>query len=439
MRSHGPTDTVVAMRGSLPFLVLALVPGVANATELGDAALELEPGEWVELQTEGYGQDLLFACDGIHSIFEWANKGVWDPDRREVRYVGQGHYSCRKQIRYDEVSNAWAELPEPPDEGIGHAYEHNAIDIASGTNFYRHYSSTTIAAFDPEAGSWANLPDVPTPSVQVASAITYFPEAGGLVFVDSVAGVWLHADDAWTQLAAEIDVGAYNVWAVHNPAHGLVLFGGGNGSTSVYLLDETGTVSPTVDSPEEFGIARAAVIPDAGTGHYLAFADSGTVYELDPDDLEAGWWDAGTHPVMDYARDWRVYVPIATHGVIMALTWDFDDSTVVLYRHAETDPPRPPSDDSGDSGDSSDEGGDDGGDSADSADTTGGASDGGSNADGSPGGVDPPNPTEDGSAGEPEGAEADGCGCRTSSSGGPLALLVLLARLRRRRDGAGRR
>ena len=176
------------------------------------------------------------------------------------------------------------------------------------------------------------------------------------------------------------------------------------------------------------------MVADAGTGNYLAFADSGTMYELDPTDLDAGWWDAGTHPVMDYALDWRVFVPISTHGVVMALTWDFDLSTTLLYRHAETapppDPPLPPDDDTGGGSGGGESSGDDG---ADADEDSGEDAGDGSGEDG-PGEDDGAGDESGDSGGAGEDDDAAGCSCRASDRGAAtvLAALGFLALARRR-------
>ncbi|MEM6995366.1 MAG: hypothetical protein AAF721_32960 [Myxococcota bacterium] len=438
------------LRGFPVAVALALAPASVRASELGDAAAALAPGAWVVLDTDGYGPGLIDACDGVHTILEWANVGVWDPIRREVRYVGQGHYACRKHIRYLEFDNAWDELPEPPNEGIGHAYDHNAVDAATGVSFYRHYFSTTVARWDPTDGSWTSLPAVPASSVQVSGAITHFPEAGGLLFADSAAGLWLHSDGAWSQLTADLDVGPYNVWGSYNPQNGLALVGGGNGSTNAYLVAADGTVSLTSPTPIPFGTGAAAVVPDPATGNYLSFADDGTIYELDPTDLDGGWWNAGTHPVYDYANSWRVYVPISTHGVVMVLTENFDNSTVLLYRHAATAPPDrpdPPGDGSGETGD----GGETGEDGNDGVDEDGGTDDDGAEVgDGVPGdgrgdgghGDETSGPAasdgvvDDGvGLGDGDDDSTSGCSCHAAPDrGAGLAwLLVVAGAVRRRR------
>src|SRR5262245_25442088 len=67
--------------GSMPDPDAAVLPPpifVPGGTSLDELAARLAPGEWAELETEGFGTALLSSCDD-HSIFEWANDAIWDP------------------------------------------------------------------------------------------------------------------------------------------------------------------------------------------------------------------------------------------------------------------------------------------------------------------------------------------------------------------------
>lgn len=57
---------------------------------------------------------------------------MWDPVKREVRFVGQGHNEAEKMIVYSESDNSWKGISGPNSGGIGHGYDHNAINPATG-------------------------------------------------------------------------------------------------------------------------------------------------------------------------------------------------------------------------------------------------------------------------------------------------------------------
>jgi hypothetical protein len=314
-------------------------PPAESDSVLGNLVAQMKPGEWKVLNTKGYGFNLLEACDGYHSILAWANTGEWYADAREFHFIGQGHYACQKHIVYNVMTNTWTTLPLAQTPEIGHGYEHNALDPATGDYYYREWNSTTIMKRTRATGSWSELPNIPgSLNAQVASAIDWFPELGtkgSLVFVDSVAGIWAFdaASRTWNELSDPLPMGDYNIFSAYNPAHAVVLFGGGNGSFNVYKLDSSGRITSCKNSPIELGIARAVVEFEPNTGKYLAFANSGQLYQYDV--ASNAWSLLGSHPVMTYARDWRVASALSTYGVIFFITWDYDNSKVLLYKHAD--------------------------------------------------------------------------------------------------------
>lgn len=331
--------------------------GTIPASELSDAADSLQPGEWMVFSTQGYTRSLLDACDGIHSILEWSNKAVWNPLRKEVHYVGQGHYSCAKYIVYKESTNQWQIQPSLPPgiKEIGHAYEHNAIDPRNGELYYRHYYAERIDKFNPVTNTWSTLPPLGLSSIQVSGGIAYIPEANGLLFVDGQWGVHFYSStsNSWTLLAntdIELDsskprfeMGPYNNFASYNPVHKLVYFGGGGNSTSFYSMDANLNLRRLTNSPTTIAVANAMTLADPSSGAQLIFADDGSVYEYDRQGNQ--WFGAGTHSIMSHATSWRISVPIPDYGVTMFTTWNFDNSTVLLYRHAPgntSDPIVPP-------------------------------------------------------------------------------------------------
>jgi hypothetical protein len=318
---------------------------IAQASALSDAAAALQPGEWVEFQTNGYGENLLSACNNINTILEWSNKATWNPVDNEVHFVGQGHVTCAKHIRFQESTNSWTTIASPDGIGtFGHGYEHSAVNPTNGDFFYRNYNSDRIEKFSISSENWSSLPNIGT-STQVAGAIAYFPEAGGLLFVDGDYGIYFYssASNSWSVVAnttltvdsskPTLDMDSYHNFASYNPSDRAVYFGGGNGSQFVYKFDENRNVSQIASSPASIGINRGLTVPDPSSGTQLLFSNSGSLYEYDS--TTNSWSGAGSHPVMSYARDWRVAVPISSYGVIMFLTWDFGNSKVLLYRHAE--------------------------------------------------------------------------------------------------------
>jgi len=327
------------------FMVAAVLMTSARASVLSDAADGLQPGEWTELQTQGYSESLLSACKGGSTIFEWANKAVWDPVNREVHFVGQGHVACAKHIRYQEGSNSWSTAALPSGIGdFGHGYEHNAVNPLNGDIYYRSYSADKIEKYSAASKSWSVLPRIGT-KTQVAGGIAYFPEADGLLYVDGDYGVYFYSNssNSWSLVAnttlmidggkPQLSTASYHNFASYNPADKVVYFGGGNGSKNVYKFDAQRRVSQIANSPVSIGINSAITLADPSSGKQLVFSNDGSIYAYNSQ--ANSWSGAGTHPVMSHALDWRVATPISTHGVIMFMTWRFSSSKVLLYRYAE--------------------------------------------------------------------------------------------------------
>ena len=312
----------------------------AVAGRLSQVAAEMSVGEFRLLNTNGYNASLLDACDGSHTVLEWADRGYWDPLRNQFHFVGQGHYACEKHLVYTESTNSWSTAVSPSFGGIGHGYEHNAMDPATGNLFYRAYNSKSIRKFFSSCGKWTDLPKIPTRNVQVAGAAEYFPELHGLVFVDSSAGVWLYREptNSWSRLASAGTtkaIGAYHNFSAYHPGQKMVLFGGGNGSTAVFKVDDKGTVSQVARSPAELGIKRGIVLPNSVTGNFMAFYDNGQLYEYRV--ASNSWANVGNHPIMNYTKHWRVGAVVESRGVFMFITSDLNNSKVLLYKYGISD------------------------------------------------------------------------------------------------------
>ncbi len=318
---------------ALASLAFDAAPGAT--TRLGEVAAALAPGEFARLQTSNFGLPVL-RVGNRNSILEYAGKGVWDPARGELDFLGQGHDGGRKHIRYRAETNAWTVLPEPP--YVGHAYEHVAIDTTRGEVYLRAIGSLQFDRYAKASARWSKLPALPDVVHQVAGAIEFFPELGGLVFVDSVAGVWLFdvEEAAWERLAPAPPMGHIHNFASYNPVHQVVLFGGGNGSSRVYRLDRDARITRVADTPDGQTLGPSSrqgrIAADPVSGEYLAFFGDGGFHAYDV--ARNRWRALGRHPVAEAAREWFAATPISTYGVVLLMAWNFEQSSVHLYRHA---------------------------------------------------------------------------------------------------------
>ena len=296
------------------------------------------------MNSPGFGGSLLASCTSGSTILEWSNKGSWNPIGKKAHFVGQGHVSCAKHIVYDETSDQWSTAANPSGIGsFGHGYEHNTVNPATGDIYYRNYSSDRIEKFSAGTGGWSSVPNVGT-SVQVAGAVEYFPDAGGMLFVDGDFGVYFLNTQSgqWTLVAnttivhdsslPTLSMGSLHNFASYNPQDQAVYFGGGDGSRSFYKIDRQLRITSAANSPVTIGIHSAMTVPDPASGAQLVFGNNGQLYSYNS--ANDSWSNQGGHEVMNNALDWRIAIPITSHGVIMFLAWNFDNSKVLLYRHA---------------------------------------------------------------------------------------------------------
>ena len=70
-------------------LLLAGHWSLAGASALSDAAAALQPGQWVQLNTQNFNSQLL--VDGNYDLFYYTEDMTWDPVSRQLLFVGGGH------------------------------------------------------------------------------------------------------------------------------------------------------------------------------------------------------------------------------------------------------------------------------------------------------------------------------------------------------------
>ena len=87
----------------------------AAASTLGDKAAALGAGQWTTLNRAGDGAgfeySLIQSCgdDCGDVILNYADKGLWNPQTREIHFIGKGHYRELKHI--SSVSYTHLTLP----------------------------------------------------------------------------------------------------------------------------------------------------------------------------------------------------------------------------------------------------------------------------------------------------------------------------------------
>lgn len=339
---------------------LALCCGVlglsaAHASPLSDAANNLEPGESVRVNTNLPGS--VLTTDGANFLM-WASSGVWDPTRREVRFVGK-RYSLypHRFLVYSENSNAWSSDRSLPGALTcncnGHGYDHNAVDPATGTNYYRGYNSHTIYAWN---GSWSEL-QIPSGSVDIASSISWV-NGLGLVYVDKYKFIYYNGS-TWQSLGTPPTTNYHNV-SEYNPTSQTLIYGGGNGVSAMWKLDANRRIARIKDPPFNQGASetQTVLVSDPSSDQFITWQKRSTswaAYDVSSDSwstLQRSSGDGSTPsrgvPNLSSSdtAGATIAIPINTYGVIMYVQYTgTGDAGVWVYKHspsAAVATPNPP-------------------------------------------------------------------------------------------------
>ena len=89
-----------------------------STSRLATLSASLEPGQWTILNNDGdssnYNWDLLVACKDANNsgdcgdtIINYADKGLWDPNTKEIHFLGAGHLRAWKFITYTASTDKW--------------------------------------------------------------------------------------------------------------------------------------------------------------------------------------------------------------------------------------------------------------------------------------------------------------------------------------------
>lgn len=328
---------------------------------LARVAVGLGPGEWAELKTEGYTDDLLRDTrDGVkpvHWIYQYTNRICWNRPTQELYFMGAGHAARGKFVRFVAQKNAWERL-DPPQHylnardrsGISHTYENSSIDEKRGLFLRRSHEVAEIERYDIASRRW--LAAIASPSKGGhRSATCFFPELDALVRFENGSGkTKLLKLDAQAASWREVPDGPKEGYGSarsspfieYNPKHALMLFGGGHGMKKIFALDKNGGVTQRSEPPVEICSTHGNVFTvDPVSGEMLLLAQES---QKVPGFKKAYVYDTAA----DSWRTWRlppwlneagplgcVATPVPDHGVVLFAL--YKPNQVWLYRHA----PRP--------------------------------------------------------------------------------------------------
>lgn len=336
------SKVIITLFGLLAFL------RISEASTLEDAAARLEPGESIRLDTTLPGS-LLTPDDA--DFLQWASSGVWDPVRREIRFIGKRDGpSPYRFLVYDENTNAWSnsrKLPGPlSEDNYGHGYDHNTIDPATGAHYFRPYNSYTIYKWD---GSWSTL-SLPQVGKTIA-ATTSWVSGVGLVYIDEHQFVRWNGS-SWKELG-DSPISSYHAVSEYNRASDTLIFGGGNGGRQMWKYRSGSGVSSIASPPFNLGSAysQGLLTSAPGSEQFIGWekrTTNWTQYDVssnswsqlsvssgDGSSPQSGVPNLSVGSSVDHAV---IGIPIDTYGVIMYIQYAGAsvDANVWLYKHSDS-------------------------------------------------------------------------------------------------------
>lgn len=342
---------------------------VEAQTPLATAVANATPGVWTLFATNGLTPALLAQPNGYH-LFNFAQTMMYDYATQTIYFVGRGHDPANldqdgKFIKYDLATNTWSQLPELNQGGVGHEYNHLAIDTRRGHIYMRNLDSTRVSRYDIGTGiwtsSWSNVPALD----QVSGSVAYFEERDELLWFNGDWGLWsynLTSGGPWTQLAFGFGGGSgfslscgsfmqngYSQFMHVSKKHRMVWLGGGTSPTGTppspaactFRYDAYGAFVRMPDAPipltNDGSSSQITVDPVTGLFHVFGSnswrtfnASTQTWAVIDATGASVPWFNI---PGQDTPNTQGVILtPLHDLGAIMIAKWSSSAPRVYIYK-----------------------------------------------------------------------------------------------------------
>lgn len=294
------------------------------SSSLQALANSMSSNSWSNFTMGGLTLSLVDAGSS-HSIVEFCARGHWDRLNRKIQFWGQGHNAASKLITWDDATNQWSIGTDPGFGGVAHAYYHQAMNQATGDLYLRQYSGSGIKR-KLYNQAWTNVASINNSYNQVAGGLEWFSAlnsgAGGLVFCDTASAESSTTTvSGWTVRQDPLSpaLGPYHQWIAATTS--FCYFGGGNGSSDMFRMNASGSVSVQPDTPETAGIwaessdGKSPVISHPNGTDLLqlgANPQGGTISRFNG----TSWSSVGTMQLGSGLDQWFA-VPIDTYGVVL--------------------------------------------------------------------------------------------------------------------------
>lgn len=331
-------------RGFVGVLTGAAASG--SLTALATLAAGMSAGDWAQLTSvTGFSSSLFPA--GSSNTADYMDKGAYDPILKQVRWFGQGHEERQDWYCYDEATDTFSVLSDPPWDGggsgdpgyLGHGYQHNTIDPATGDDYYRMTGSATVRRLDRVAGTWGTIASHQTSGNAIAGALEWLPSIGSAGGTISFYGQYV---ERWDKAAASVSTVSSSIanpqnhtFAWRSIPNDLVLFGGGNGdSNALYSIGPSGGITTRADCPISMGVTIGITVTCPVSGDLLVFGSAGAARQYD---VAGDSWSAkdmtGAPSFGTIDADVRIIaVPVPAYGVIVFFFCQA--SQVWVHKHA---------------------------------------------------------------------------------------------------------
>lgn len=314
-----------------------------EGTVLAQAAASLAPGQSVRLATTLPGSTLIFSGETSPFIV-WGSSGYYDPTRKEVGFIGkrsgpnQYHW-----LVYDEEANTWSNSRPLWDSNdyYGHGYDHNTIDPATGTVYFRPFNEKVVHVWD---GSWSAL-SAWSQNTKAAGGLSWFPGVG-LIYSDG-AFVIRYSGGSWSTVSA-LGGDSYHDFSEYNSTANVLIFGSGNGS-ALRRMTSALSVSTVASPPFNIGAAheQGVCISDPSSAKLVAY-QKGTTNWAEYDITEDDWSSlsqcsgdgstpaSGTPNLTGNLNQPVIGIPIPEYGMMMFIQHKGSSTPaeVWLYRHS---------------------------------------------------------------------------------------------------------
>jgi hypothetical protein len=322
------------------YVFIISLPVDSKATVLGDIAASMKAGEWRKLPTPDNASDI----SGSGSITPYADTWVWNPITKQGLFIGSCH-NCRRVFAiYDDATHSWTRKDLsgsgiPTGSVTSHGYDHNTINPATGTFYWRESNGNkNIFKYSP-TGTWSILPKGSF-QIDEVNPISYYPEMGGFVMVTRIKEIHLFKESTqqWTTLGkAPIDFRTWNV-SEYNPVHKVMIIGSGN-SDQLCKLTSDGTVTRLGDFPQTIydgsGFAGHVTVDPVSGDYIVLTARNMKLYIYD---VLTDKWQAGSDPPAELQGTRAIAASISTYGVNLFMTCGTHSTNckgdLFVYKHS---------------------------------------------------------------------------------------------------------